>query len=264
MATQEEVIALIHELLERDAEGLYNDHVDTYEYEEPGPLLAALAESASGLRSVLAQAARVRSPTFGGRAFPTSFVDFLATLGCSDILDQAHAVRLWLQQLDWELRQGAVQANGFTQTVRVQGRAAHAFEFVDNPGDMPAYGFVALLEMPTNDDECLWLYRGWDLSWRDGILLAPMGRTFWDVAYLALTGLADALYVPSGEFEATLDHLRGRPEGRRAQLEDLARLTDEMRTLPVSLDETYTDDPFSWETQLTQLDARIARLRNTP
>ncbi len=259
MATREDVLGLVRGLLERDPEGLYNDEIED---EEPERLLHALAATADERRSVLAKAATRRSQTFGGRPFPTSFIDFVATFGFSEIIVRGHAINLWMQQLTWEMGLDTPQANAFVEGVQLRGQPAVAYSFVDNPGDMPAYGFVTLLEESTGDGESLWLYQGWDLAWEDGITLAPMGRTFWDVAFLAFTGLADALYVPSAEFEGTLGRLRGTPASWVSQLEELARLRAQVQGLEASVDETYADAPFSWGAQLAQLDDRITRLRH--
>jgi len=264
MATREQVRKLVGELFERDPEGIYSDSVDTYEFEEAEPLLRALTADADYRRQVLIEAAEVRRRTFGGRAFPESFVACVGEYGFSNITDHEHAINLWMQSLDWDMHMDAAQyarmTGSFTQSVRFGGRPAEAFEFVDNPGDMPGYGFIGLLQEPTGDDEALWLYRGWDLSWEDGSVLAPMGRTFWDVAYLALTGLADALYVPSREFEATLGRLRGVPEEWRAELAMLGALSASVAGLPLSIDDTYAEEPFSWSAQIARLDARIVAI----
>lgn len=117
-------------------------------------------------------------------------------------LSDSQTIRLWMSYLAAAFKDADAQEELFvpdpdTEISTTEGSAVRAFRIVDNPGDAPSYALVALLDHETGPGEALWCYLGRDAAHPDGITICPIGVDYYEASLVVMTGLADALFLPS-------------------------------------------------------------------
>lgn len=83
------------------------------------------------------------------------------------------------------------------------GRKLHGMAFVNDPGGMPGHFYCYIEELPSDKDEYVWCYIGFDSAYPGGVRLAPIATDFIALINAVALGLTDALLLPKRKAAST-------------------------------------------------------------